>query len=459
MKLLKSKNLRRLLWGIGGLIISLLVFGLLQLIEPVAIAPIAQSSQPQFAGRALLVASDADMVATAYADGVLEQVPGIQDTLSVVNLPLNPDNPVVAQVPVSNSVQSWPQIIATSPDGTKAYVVEVRGQAPDNVQQYESVDTGMPKGSLVTVVDISNPTQPTVVETVPVGQNPNHVSISPDGRLLAIALYESGKELLIASLQPDGRIGKRFYFPATNLVGRAALVESVSWHPSGSVLAVALDNREVAFYDVQGNPTDNIRLTPHGQSIQVGNWLSLGRFTPDGRYYLIPDLKWRTRGQRLLDFLANPKGELIAIRFEDSPNTQPAIASKAEVGLSPEGFALSPDGTLIATVNMRRTYLPSWLPAWRGRDRSSVSLVTLDSKSGQLTTVEEYGFEGLLPEDAVFDADGKSLAIVIYNYRVPNPKTGEVQFWNVIRDPKPRLERTRFKLEVVRGPHTIALIK
>lgn len=88
-----------------------------------------------------------------------------------------------------------------------------------------------------------------------------------------------------------------------------------------------------------------------------------------------------------------------------------------------------------------------------------MSLVTLDSEAGQLMTVEEYGFEALLPENAVFDADGKSLAIVIYNYRVPNPKTGEVQFWNVIRDPKPRLERTGFKLEVVRGPHTIALIK
>lgn len=47
---------------------ALIIYALLQLIEPVQIAPIANSSV-QFNGRALLIASDADMVATACADG------------------------------------------------------------------------------------------------------------------------------------------------------------------------------------------------------------------------------------------------------------------------------------------------------------------------------------------------------------------------------------------------------
>lgn len=81
----------------------------------------------QFNGRALLIASDADMVATAYADGKLDRVAGIEDTLTAIDLPLNQQQPKISALQVSNSVMSWPQIIATSPDSTKAYFVEVRG--------------------------------------------------------------------------------------------------------------------------------------------------------------------------------------------------------------------------------------------------------------------------------------------------------------------------------------------
>lgn len=73
-------------------------------------------------------------------------------------------------------------------------------------------------------------------------------------------------------------------------------------------------------------------------------------------------------------------------------------------------------------------------------------------------TVGEYGFEGLLPEQATFDADGNSLAVVIYNYREQNPRTGAVEFGNVVSGSQPRLERTGFKLDVVRGAHEIVLV-
>jgi len=134
------------------------------------------------------------------------------------------------------------------------------------------------------------------------------------------------------------------------------------------------------------------------------------------------------------------------------------VTSIAEVGLSPEGFALSPDDSLAVTVNMRRTYLPNCLPAWRGKPYSSLSLVAIDRTSGKLTPVDEYGFEGLLPEQATFDAAGSSLAAVIYNYREETPTTGAVEFWRVVKGNSPRLERTGFKLDVVRGAHDIVLV-
>ncbi|KST61874.1 hypothetical protein [Mastigocoleus testarum] len=76
-----------------------------------------------------------------------------------------------------------------------------------------------------------------------------------------------------------------------------------------------------------------------------------------------------------------------------------------------------------------------------------------------LDFIQEYGFEGLLPEQAIFDADGKSLAVVIYNYPEQSPKTGAVEFWNIVGGNKPRLERTGFKIDVVRGAHDVTSVR
>ncbi|MBE9102675.1 hypothetical protein [Vacuolonema iberomarrocanum] len=461
MNLLKSKWVRHGLLAGLGILLALVVYGLLQLIEPVGIAPIATDAAAPFTGQALLVASDADMVATAYADARLDRVPGVEDALTVVALPLDLTQPeaapaAIASVQVSNSVMSWPQIIAFSPDGQRAYVAEVRSRPADGVQELENIDD-MPPGNTITVVDISDRSQPSVIESVEVGRNPEHLSISPDGRFLAVNLTEPGQELLIVELQPDGSLGRRSYFPmemdGTREDNRAAI-----WHPSGQYLAMTQDNnRRVGFYQVE-TTDDAIAVTPIGEPLTLGNHLSNARFTADGRFLLVPDLKWSLYGNRTVSALLNPRGEMIAVRFEPESGAAPEVVSRVEVGLSPEGFALNPDNTLIATVNMQRTYLPSFIPAWRGKPYSSLSLVQFDPTSGQLTTVDEYGFEGLLPEQAAFDASGNSLAVVIYNYREPSPRTGAIEFWNVNSGSTPSLERTGYTLDVVRGAHDIVLV-
>jgi DNA-binding beta-propeller fold protein YncE len=454
---LKSKWLKRSLWALLGSVLALVGYALLQLVEPVSIAPIVAQSPAQFAGRALLVASDADMVATAYADAKLDRVAGIEDTLTVVGLPLNATNPALAPIQVSNSVMSWPQIIAVSPNGQRAYVAEVRSRPAESIQAFDNIDQ-MPDGAKVTVVDLGNPLQPKAIESVNVGRNPEHLSISPDGKFLAVNLEDPGRELLIIELQADGRLGQRSYFPMS-IDGSRQDNRAAIWHPSGQYLAMTQDkNRRVGFYQVN-RQEGAIAVTPVGEPLTVGNHLSNARFTTDGRFLLVPDLKWSTWSTQLLSNLLNPKGEMIAIRFEPESGQSPEVVSRVEVGLSPEGFALSPDNSLIATVNLRRTFLPNRLPAWRGKPYSSLSLVKFDRNSGQLTTVgTEYGFEGLLPEQATFDATGKSLAVAIYNYRQPSPKTGAIEFWNVIAGNNPRLERTSTKIDVVRGAHNIVLV-
>ncbi|MEL6763568.1 MAG: hypothetical protein AAFO87_07865 [Cyanobacteria bacterium J06607_6] len=104
MKWLQSKRWKRIIWALLGVVLATISYGLLQLIEPVRLAPIATPGQvPPFEGQMLLVASDADMVATAYADARLDRVSGVEDALSVLKLPLDASEPAVASVQVSNS--------------------------------------------------------------------------------------------------------------------------------------------------------------------------------------------------------------------------------------------------------------------------------------------------------------------------------------------------------------------
>jgi DNA-binding beta-propeller fold protein YncE len=458
MKLIEIKSFKIGLLAFIGFIIAIFGYGLLQLIEPVELTPIDRTTQPiTFSGDKLLIASDADMVATAYADAKLDRVSGVEDALTVIDLPLDSNNPQIASVRVSNSVMSWPQVIATSPDGKRAYIVEVRSRPDDEIQKLDTIDD-MPEGKYLTIVDLANPTQPKIIESVVVGRNPEHISISPDGKLLAINLQDRGRELLIIKLQPDGRLGKRFYFPISS-EGTRMDNQTAIWHPSGKYLAMTQDNnRRVGFYRVIAADNEDVEVIPYSQPLEVGNHLTHPRFTSDGRFLLVCDLKWSTKPLRQLNFLMNPPGEAIAIKFEPESGKPPNITSRVEIGLSPEGFAIGPDNSLLATVNMRRTYLPNYIPAWRGKPYSSLSLIKFNSRSGQLTEIDEYGFEGLLPEQVTFDADGKSLAVVIFNYRQPSPKTGAVEFWNVIAGDRPRLARTGFKIDVVRGAHDLVLV-
>jgi hypothetical protein len=142
-----------------------------------------------FEGRALLVLSDADMGGTAYADGVLNQVPGVRDALTVMPLPLNPDEPRPATLAVSNSVTSWPDGLAISPDGNRLFVVETRGEVPDSIQQMRSVWTDSPLGRRLTVVDLDEAGSGSIVGSIPTGINPTGVHVRPDGRALAVSLH------------------------------------------------------------------------------------------------------------------------------------------------------------------------------------------------------------------------------------------------------------------------------
>lgn len=74
---------------------------------------IADGPEPDFSGRLLVIASDGDMQAQAYAGDTLG-IPA-RDTLSVVTLDSSPR--LAGAVAIANSVVGPPASLAVSPDG------------------------------------------------------------------------------------------------------------------------------------------------------------------------------------------------------------------------------------------------------------------------------------------------------------------------------------------------------
>jgi DNA-binding beta-propeller fold protein YncE len=92
---------------------------------------------------------------------------------------------------------------------------------------------------------------------------------------------------------------------------------------------------------------------------------------------------------------------------------------------SSEGIAISPDGTLVATANMRDTALPTDSPRFT-RD-AKVSLFVFDAGSGQLAKAGDFAFEGVLPEGITFDITGEHLIVATSEYLNSGEPTGRVR--------------------------------
>lgn len=426
-------------------------------LAPAENAPII-SQTTQFDGHYLLTASDADMVGTAYANGVLQQIPGQVDTLSLIELPLRDATARVIPLPASNSVTSWPQIIAVAPNGDAIYVVETAAPVPDDLEQLSSAD--FPPGRLITQIDLSSGVETATINTFEVAEGASHIAISADGAYLAIGSKEPNRQLAILPIATLYDPTTYAYFSITWANGTAAdEISSVYWHPSGDFLAVGISASEIQFYRVFHTESGTLNIEPHGNRITGGYTLTYGQFTRDGNFYLTSEINWDQYPRPLGNLINNPS-QMIAIRFDPTPAGAHEIVTRVPVGQSAEGFAINPQEDLIVTVNMQRTYLPDMLSFWPGFHLNSLSLLSFDRQTGQITPLgDPYGFEGVLPEDAMFDSDGDSLGVVIYNERENPMNPGYVEFWNVIRtEAQPRLERTDIRLPVVRGPHAMALI-
>jgi hypothetical protein len=358
-------------------------------------------SDPEFEGE-LLALSDTDMPATGYADGKLEPIAGARDMLSRVS-----GGQVRARAEASNSVAAWPQVSLVTPDGRYAYVVETKGPAPAGATQLAAPQ--FPQGQWLQAYDLEGGAV-TPLERIIVGSNPQSVSLSPDGRWLVVVTepqrakffrLQDGRPQPVADLAIPADVRASDVEPLTR---------PMAWSPTGDVLAANVANHRIQFFRLKRGP-DGVPLALErlGDAVEAGRRLTLVRWTRDGRHVLTTDTNGGSGGLRAL---FQPPGRVVAIAFD--PRRGHRVASAVATGGAVESFALSDDERWLVAVNIEKTYLPElwFLSLWPGRSRYSLSLLTFDPVAGRLTLQgRKLHAEGLLPEDAVFDASGRHLAV------------------------------------------------
>lgn len=418
-------------------------------------------SQPiDFKGKYIISVSDADMVASAYVNGKLGKREG-SDALSVIRLDGDYRNWKAVEIEASNSVAGPPAALDISPDGRFAVVVETFTQRPENNKAHTFRD--LKPGTMLRVFDLSSPDNPKLVQEVKTLTRPEAVSFNARGDLVAITYHPKGdgtKTPIALYRFKNGRLGERAVPKLKGWTAGERMI-GIDWHPSENTLAIldASGGATVRFARV--NP--NLTLTPYGNVVDIEREPFRVKFTPDGRHVVINAVYW---GADIAGrWIEAPRGSVLTVRVNAQTKadgtTRHAFVSSVKTGVSPEGLAISPNGKWVATTNLERSYLPyndkriTWF--------SSISLISLDPKTGVLSKVNDFNYDGILPEAAVFDNSSQFLAVANYDHFNQSKKGGSIDFWRIQADPlepnNTQLIKMDHSVPVARGPHSMVIAR
>jgi len=416
-------------------------------------------ASPDLAGRIaagrIAVISDGDFVAASYANGRLAPLEaGHRDLLTI--LTRRGTEIVRGSLPISNSVTAAPEILRLSPDGRTAFVTErLGGREPGDMTARD-----LPTGTRLFAVDLDDPAQPRLADTAQVAGFPEGLALSPDGRRVAVVSNPAEGSFVQIVDYAGGRFGPvaRFDLAVLGVTGDApgprggVTATNVQWHPSGRFLAVNVNTQNrVAFFEVSGDG-----LRPWGAPVAVGADPFVGRFTPDGRHYLTSDWGRDFAAANLDGRIPERRSTISVLRLAE--DGRHAVVDRAETDFSAEGLAVSPDGRLVATVNMRGTLFPPGSP--RFHRQASVSLLALDPATGGLTKLGDYPFEGVLPEGGSFDLTGEHfLATVFQGHEGAGPEAGPgLAVFRVVKGERPSLDPLG-RIALPHGVHHVDLAR
>jgi DNA-binding beta-propeller fold protein YncE len=335
------------------------------------------AGHPVTAAELMLSAND-QKVTWDDAGKVVASAPG-QDTVSIIDIGTDPDNPkIVVDLPLMNSIFGPPTNLAITPDGKLALVANSMRWVQDGAAWKPQPD------NKVHVIDLeASPAAP--IATVEVGDQPSGMAISKAGDLALIA-NRASKNVSVLAIS-----GKE-----VKLVGHVDMgdvVAAVAIAPDGKrALAAKFPSHKIALLEIDGQ-----KVTYGGYDMPVGLWPYNVAITPDGRLALTADNGASGASDGHVDTVS-------VIDMEASP---PRVIDKVVVGDAPEGLAISPDGkTAVAVMLKGSAAIPK--DAWFRNDRGSVVALRIDGK--KVSRGEEVEV-GRLPEGAVFNADGTRLYV------------------------------------------------
>lgn len=406
--------------------------------------PAVAQSTVSFNAKGLVVLSDADMAASALIDGKLLRDNSTKDQLTTIKFPLQRGAGIGSAL-TSNSVLGYGKTVAVPTVGGLAYVLENRLRPDDGVAEFKDVNADFPVGEKLFVVDIMNMAGPKAKFGFPVGKKPTSIDINKNE--LIISTVDKGKELVFIETAPDGKPARFLNLPAG--IDTTSRINDLSWHPSGDFIAFTLDNaNEVGLYKVirEAGKLKNVEII--GKPVKVGVDPSFGRFSPDGKHYFVLDAKGE-KGKGSAD------GEVVVVDFSMDGSVEHKIVGQVATGTNPGSFAVSPDGTLLVTVNAGKSGSP-WTEAGAGTG-SSLSLYKV-AATGALSKVADYPFDGIAPQSVVFDKDGSNVAVSVMEYLEYGNGNGGVEFWTVTKGDSPSLKKQAVKLSVAKGAHTLRVI-
>ncbi|MFD1141302.1 lactonase family protein [Larkinella insperata] len=402
----------------------------------------AQQEPIQFTAKGIVALSDADMSASALADGNLYKSKTNRDVLTVIKFPLDRSGQNMVTAPISNSSALYDKAAVVTPNGRFAFVLEGRGPLGDSVSTLKDGVKGLPAAARMFIVDLA-PAKPSA-KVVSVGNLPTAITINPQGNTLAVASGDAGKEMRLVEIDNTGTPKRVITAPSP--VPNARITDLV-WSPAGDFIAYVIeDTQEVGLMKYSLDAAKKPNIIPHGKPIKVGGLPATGRFSPDGKFFIVSDIKKSANAQ------GAGKGELFVVQFstEDTPGEH-KVVSQLAAGESGEALTISPDGSMVIVANAGQSYQPF---GNAGAGKSSLSVYALD-KEGKLNLANEYPFEGIMPQSIEFDKSGNAIAVAVSEYLDYGDRTGAIEFWKVTKGDKPSLKKMAGKISVPRGCHTV----
>ncbi len=421
---------------------------------------IAAAQDAPFASADLIALSDGAMVATGYIDGLLG--PREPDLLSVLSR-TEDGTWTRSDLNVSNSVATWPNVLAVTEDGLTAISTEPFAQPAEDAQEFSEIE----QGNTLTVVDLSDRANPKVRQTVEAAGPPTAIDIHPSGEVIAVT-YAALGQIALYPLD-DGQLGE----PTVQDLGIEdvdnTFVPEIKWHPSGAFAAVTLGGAaKIGFFRY----ADGV-LEPWGAPISTAPLPGKGQWTADGRHFLVTtinitgDLAQLGYGRNsslltVVSFDDNEEPDSVPRRANDRSTTydsdpiQHAVAAVAPFGMGyVENFAVSPDGRHVVGLNMVASWLPRDHPGHT--DYSELTVLALDAETGAVEVKSSTRLPDVtLPQGIVFDDDGRHVAIT--SYQGPDAGPGQIEFWSFAPDADEPFTRVGDAISAPRGVHFLTKV-